>query len=76
METSRNPAVERSNTKGHKDEKDKESHQKPNEEYQGMEKRRWTKNRKEINTRIGSTEHGDIQKSGHRSAGHERPQTD
>ena len=39
-----------------------------------MEKRRGTKNREEINTRVGNTDHGDLQKSGRRRTGHERPQ--
>ena len=54
---------------------DKERRQKHKKD-QSMEKRRGTKNREEINTRVGGTEHADLKKSSQWSANHEKPRTD
>ena len=54
---------------------DKERRQKHKKD-QSMEKRRGTKNREEINTRVGSTEHADLKKSSQWRANHEKPRTD
>ena len=54
---------------------DKERRQKQKKD-QSMEKRRGTKNREEINTRVGSTEHADLKKSSQWRANHEKPRTD